>query len=450
MRRFPIVTPAAVTLAVVAVGGALRISSHVAPSPAPIWIGAVRTEAEARSIDIAFYERRAARDPTGAMDLARLAALYQQRARETGNYEDVLRAEAAARRSLHNRTTRNASAAQVLASALLSEHRFADALVVAARLAAEDPDRVSYRAARGEIEMELGRYDEARATFDSLAAHSRELPVASRLARWAEIEGHPDEARWRLKGALRDALTRPDLPREQIAWFWLRVGDVEMRSGWIDSAEHSYRQGLAAHPDDYRLLAAVARLDAARHRWADAIAAGNRAIASNLDPATFGTISDAYLAMGDRAKADEYARGMEVAVSKQPGSYHRAWSLFLLDHNRRVGDVLRKARAELQTRRDIYGWDVLAWALYRQGRYAAAERAMTAALGQNTHDALLFYHAGMIAYALAHRSAARQDLGRAIAINPYFHPTQPDTARAILSVLAQDSVVAGQAAHAAP
>lgn len=449
MHRLSIAVSAAVLVTAAALAEALRISSHVAPSPAPIWVGAVRTEAEARNIDIAFYERRAARDPTGAMDLARLAALFQQRARETGNYEDVLRAEAAARRSLHNRIDRNAMAAQVLASALLSEHRFADALVVAARLAADDPDRVSYRAARGEIEMELGRYDAARATFDSLAPHSRELPVASRLARWVEIEGHPDEARWRLKGALRDALSRPDLPREQIAWYWLRVGDVEMRSGWIDSAEHSYRQGLAAHPDDYRLLAAIARLDAARHRWADAIADGNQAIASSLDPATFGTISDAYLALGDRVKADEYARGMEVAVSKQPGAYHRAWSLFLLDHNRRIRDVLRKARAELRTRRDIYGWDVLAWALYRQGRYADAQQAMTLALGQNTQDALLFYHAGMIERALGHRSAARQRLGQALAVNPYFHPTQPDTARVTLSAM-DHSGSAGQGARAAP
>ncbi len=196
-------------------------------------------------------------------------------------------------------------------------------------------------------------------------------------------------------------------------------------------------------------MGAIARLDAARHRWADAIAVGNQAIASSLDPATFGTISDAYLAMGDRVKANEYARGMEVAVSKQPGAYHRAWSLFLLDHNRRVSNVLRKARAELRTRRDIYGWDVLAWALYRQGRYADAQRAMMTALGQNTQDALLFYHAGMIERALGHRPAAQQQLERALAVNPYFHPTQPDTARVTLAELEQAGR-AGQAAHAAP
>jgi tetratricopeptide (TPR) repeat protein len=406
-----------------------------APAPPPLWVGVRRTEGESRELDIAFYQGRALRDPTGALDLARLAALYQQRGRETGNYEDVLRAESTARRSLRNRATRNATAAQVLAAALLSEHRFSDALMTATALAAGDPDRISYRAARGEIEMELGRYDAARATFDSLRPRAADLSVAPRLARWAEIEGRPDEAGWRLRRALRDVSSRPDVSHEQLGWFWLRIGDLELRRGAIDSAEQAYHHGLAAHPDDYRILSALAHLDAMRHRWSDAIADGNRAVAASLDPATFGTISDAYLAVGDRAKADAYARGMEVAVSRQPGAYHRAWSLFLLDHERRIDEVLRKARVELRTRRDIYGYDVVAWALYRKGQYRNAQHAIAIALGQHTQDALLLYHAGMIARALGRDAVAIECLSRALAINPWFHSSYPDSARAVLATL---------------
>ena len=137
-------------------------------------------------------------------------------------------------------------------------------------------------------------------------------------------------------------------------------------------------------------------------------------------------------ALGDSANAADFARVMEVAVSKQPGSYHRAWSLFLLDHGRRLPEVLVKARAELATRHDIYGWDVLAWALYRSGRIGEAESAMTHALAEGTQDAMLFFHAGMIELAAGHRDMARTDLERALSVNPYFHPSQPDSARAVL------------------
>jgi tetratricopeptide (TPR) repeat protein len=336
------------------------------------------------------------------MDLARVAQLYLVRSRESGNYDDVLAAEHAARRSLRNRISRNAMAAQVLASSLLSEHRFAEALGVSRSLQSLDPDRLSYRAMSGEIAVELGRYDEARATFDSLRRDAGNLSVAPRLARWEEIEGHPERAQTLLRHSIAAAQLRPDLPAEQRAWFWMRLGDLDLRMGQEDSAAQAYATGLALHPGDYRILAAMAHLAAVRHEWQSAIDYGNRAVAVSLDPATFGTISDSYLALGDTAQAREFAHGMQVAVSHQPGAYHRAWSLFMLDHSLRVPEVLRKARIELRTRRDIYGYDVLAWALYHSGRYAEAQRAMTIALSQGTKDPQLVFHASTIARALHH------------------------------------------------
>ena len=95
---------------------------------------------------------------------------------------------------------------------------------------------------------------------------------------------------------------------------------------------------------------------------------GEQAIATALDPATLGLLHDAYRLMGDSAKAPEYYRAMELAVLRQPGPFHRAWSLFLLDHDREVPTVLAKVREELQHGQDIYGYDLLAWALHRSGR----------------------------------------------------------------------------------
>jgi len=429
----------------VSLGSATRAPRPADPPPtaAAPSLPALRrppTPAQVRDADIAFYERRAAADPTGAIDRSRLAALYLARSRETGSAEDVARAEAAARRALANHPGRAAGARQVLAASLLAEHRFAAALDVARRLTADDPDAPAFRAMRGEIEMELGRYAEARATFDSLATPAgdsvSDLSVAPRLARWAEVAGRPDEALRRMRRALGIAMARRDLPREELAWFWLRVGDLHLRGGRPAAADRAYASGLAAHPDDYRLLAARTHLAAVRGHWQEAIDDGSRAIAVSLDPATLGTMSDAYAALGDTARAAEFARTMEIAVSRQPGAYHRAWSLFLLDHDRRIGDVLAMARRELRTRRDIYGYDVLGWALHHAGRDAEARRAMQTALALGTRDAMLFYHAGMIERALGHRAAARELLSRALATNAYFHPTQPDSARRVLAALA--------------
>ena len=349
-----------------------------------------------RDADIAFYVRRVARDPIGAADRSRLAGLYLQRARETGDFVDYRRAERLARRSLELRVAHNENTYVMLAAALLAQHRFVEAHAAARAVNARAPGVPGHQALLGEIALELGRYREARALFDSLWPARHELAVAPRLARWAELTGRTDLARRLLDRALSDAKSRPDLPPEQLAWFHLRVGDLALRHGRLAEAEYAFGAGLAVFPSDYRLLAAQARLAAARGKWRDAVAYGDEAIATVPDPATFGVVSDAYAALGDSAHAAEYARAMEVAVLGQPGQWHRAWSLFLLDHGRRVPEVLAHVTKELETRRDIYGYDLLAWALHKSGRDGAARIAMARALALGTDDPLLLRHAATI------------------------------------------------------
>jgi tetratricopeptide (TPR) repeat protein len=353
----------------------------------------VLSEAEIRELDIKYFADRARRDPTGASDLARLGALYLSRARETGDPRDVLLAEEVACRSLKNRPQRNGAAAQVLQSSLLAQHRFDEALKLAVAARDAEPENAALRAAVGEIQMELGQYDSARVTFAGVKAALGDPAVAPRLARWAEIEGNPDRARRLLHAALVTVQRLPEVPREQLAWYWLRVGDVELRSGNFAAADSAYHSGLAAHIDDYRLLSAVAHSALLQKKYRRAITYGEKALSVTLDPATLGTLSDAYAAIGDSAKSDEYAHVLDVAVLKQPGAYHRAWSLFLLDHGRHVATVSRKIREEMKTRKDVYAYDLLAWSLHKQGRDREAAGAMAVALSQGTRDAQLQYHA---------------------------------------------------------
>lgn len=401
-------------------------TTRPAPSPARI-----------RELDIAFYQARTIRDPRSARDFTQLAALYLQRARETADNADLERAETTARHSLALRRGRNDEAVGVLASSLMGQHRFAEAHDVALELLRADSTSVAARGMVAEAAMELGRYDEAARLFGMLASYQADLGTAPRLARWAELRGRPDEARRLLRQALAGAQRRHGLPREQLAWFHLRLGDLALRAGHLPEADDELQAGLSILPDDYRLLGTLARLDAARHRWRQAAETGELAIAHALDPATLGLLSDAWRALGDSTKAAEFDRAMALSVLRQPGAYHRAWSLYLLDHGRDAGAVLANVRRELETRQDIYGYDLLAWALHATGRDREARGAMARALALGTQDAMLFYHAGMIELALGDSAAARAQLERALATNPAWHPTQPARVRALLDTLSR-------------
>ncbi len=368
-----------------------RVSASAAPAGAPRSTGF--SERSERDVQIRVWHEALDADPTSALVTGQLAALHLQRAREGGGWDDYIKAEAFARQSLGKRTHRNLATASTLVSILLAQHRFTEARVIAEQLVRDDPDTPQYRATLAEVAMELGDDAAADSLFGSVWADRSVLTIAPRLARWLELHNHIPEARALLIAARDDALARREIARETQAWFHLRVGDLELRRGRNEAAAEAFEAGLAIEPDDPRLLAAMARHAAALGEWRRVIEWGERAIGVQLDPATLGLVGDAYEALGQTRKADEYFRTLEVAVSLQPGAYHRAWSLYLLDHGLQVAEVLQKAQDELRERKDVYGYDIVAWALHKSGRHADAQVAMRQALRLGTTDPLLMRHA---------------------------------------------------------
>lgn len=377
-------------------------------------------EAGRRDADIAFFARRVDEDSSSAADRARLAALYLRRARETGGFTDVERAAEQAKRSLALRENRNEGTYVTLTSALLAQHDFTGALDAARALVAASPEVASHLALLGEVLLEVGRYDEAARTFELVERDTLTLSTAPRLTRWYELTGHLDRARTMAKYSVRLTSRRDDMSAEQRAWFLLRAGELEAKAGAARAADSLFDAGLAVFPGDYRLLAAKARLAAARGDWKGSIELAERAITVQLEPGTLGMIRDAWAALGDTAQASSYARAMTASALAQPGAIHRVWGLHLVDRGEEVSEVLRRVRLELETRRDVYGYDLEAWALHALGRNAEAWTSMEKALAQRTEDAQLSYHAGVIASALGRSAVARDHLTRALALNPWY------------------------------
>jgi tetratricopeptide (TPR) repeat protein len=414
-------------------GAALAAAATVARPAEPVSSRPALSENEVLELDIAFYRRRLQRDSLSARDEGELARLLLQRGRLLASEPDLREAERHARRSLRLRTAHNGATAQVLAGALMARHAFAEAREVAEGMVAADSSSRSARAMLGEIELELGDYAAARRTFGTLLTVRTDFVVAPRFARWEELNGQPEAAEALFRGALAQAESRHGTPPSQLAWFHWRLGDLALRNGRADEANAELSKGLEVVPDDPRLLGTMARLSAARHRWREAIDEGERALARVVDPATLGLLSQVYAAVGDSARSADARNAMAVAVLNQPGPFHRGWSLLLLEQGREVPEVLARARAELTTRRDVYGWDLLAWSLYRSGRAPEAVPATDHALALGTRDAMLWYHAGMIRLAAGDSAGGRNALRTALRINPLWDPFQPDSARAALA-----------------
>src|SRR2546425_1265625 len=181
--------------------------------------------------------------------------------------------------------------------------------------------------------------------------------------------------------------------------------------------------GIIGDPKYPYALATLAKIDAARGRYANAIARYQQAVDRYPLPDFVIGLADTYATSGDAAKAQET---YELAAAEQ--RLYRAngvdldaeLALFDADHRRDLPAALAAARRAMMDRPSIRSADILAWTLYQAGDDRASLAASTQAMRLGTQDAGMFFHRGMIEARLGLRAAAVSDLQQALHINPYF------------------------------
>ena len=129
-------------------------------------------------------------------------------------------------------------------------------------------------------------------------------------------------------------------------------------------------------------------------------------------PDYLANLGDLYHLSGQDGRAQTQYGTVEViatlaAINQQV--YNRQLAMYYADHDLKVDEALRLTTAELTVRKDVYGYDAQAWALYKNGRLQEAKTASQQALAEHTPDAKIWYHAGLIDQALGHVDAARTE-----------------------------------------
>ena len=381
-----------------------------------------------------FWAAKSKSDDIDTVSRAQLAHWYLESYRETGDSADIMRAEQAARASLKIRPTD--SALLQLARALLNQHRFAEARTLAKRAAPMNPD--GYRLA-SDVEYELGDYAAAEKDAQQAPPQGNDPAFFALLSRFSELKGDSKSQLDLLTKATAQADSDIDASVQSLSWFHERLGRALFMNGQLDEAERQYQRALQIFPRDYRTMAALARLEAARQKPKAAIKWGEQAAAIVPAPDTLALLGDAYQQLGEPKKAAaQFALVEKIGdLSEAQGAlYDRQRALYYADHDLKPAKAVALARGELKVRRDIYAYDTLAWTLFKAGQPDEAAANMDKALRWNTRDAMLWFHAGMIAAARGQNDVARRDLETALRINPQFHATQPQQARAKLKQLA--------------
>jgi tetratricopeptide (TPR) repeat protein len=412
--------------------------------PVPAALLVPRPTATARGIRT--MQSRVARSPNDAKGYAGLGAAFFQLARETGDVENYGLAEQSLTKSLELVST-DVSAASPLATmaeVCMGEHRFQDALVYAERALSLGSGDLSSFAIAGDAYADMGEYDKAANAYSRLTTPDKTTPQwsasyvrDSRTAYLKFISGDTDGA-FRLMQSAVAAGSELRLPKENLAWLYFELGEYSYLKGDTAAANNAYLAALTIHPGDYRALAGLGKVRAGEGKGAEAITLYKSAIAVVPMPTYIAELGDLYARTGDAAEAKKQYQLVEyigLLGHINQVLHNRDLALFYADHDTKLAQSLALARKEFEVRHDVYTWDALAWALYKNGKYQDAQDAIRHALRFGTKDPMLLFHAGMISSGLGENVQAQDQLAEAIRINPHFHVIYAEVARKQLALL---------------
>ncbi len=371
----------------------------------------------------------------------KLGSLYVQKARETGEIAYYDLAEQALRKSLELKSDGNYQAHTYLAVVFQVKHQFRKAVTYAERAITMAPaDSYAY-GILGDAYREQGEYAQAANAYDKMLRLEPSLFSYSRLSLLQWLRGETDGAVQSMRQAMQLGIKR-DRPNEYIAWAQMQLGDIHFSAGDLPKAEEQYAASLNAYPGYHASTFGLANVRVAQGRYPEAITLYEKALGIIELPQYTAALGDLYMKLGrTKAAQKHYDRVRDIGQLNPINKvvYNRALAYCYADHDMNVQGALARARRELQTRKDIYTYDVLAWALFKNGHPHEALLAMTEALKLGTKEARLFFHAGMIHHHLGETEKAQTYLTRALATNPYFDLFQADVAKATLREIEQQA-----------
>ena len=403
----------------------------LSPAPAPIPASATTLLDPSPEQMIQRWQGRLQDNPEDSYAYAQLGLSYLLQMRETADASLYGRAEQAFAAALQRDPNQfYAIIGQGLLA--LSRHDFVTALAWSERGQALNPFSADALGIQVDAQVELGRYDQAVVTAQRMVDLRPDLSSYSRIAYLRELNGDTTGAIIAMKAAVQASVPGS----EPMLWTQTQLGHLYRRRGDLDTAAVAYRTALhfrASYPFAQGGMAAIA---AAQGDDAAAIAAYAELVKRLPLPEFIIPLGELYERAGDSAQAKQQydlVRVVERLHESAGANVDLELARFDIDHGADPVTALAAARTAYSDRPTIYAADTLAWALYHNGDFLQARRYSDEALRLGTEDAVLYFHAGMIAQALGDTNAARQQLQRTMAINPEFDILQAAQARRALA-----------------
>jgi len=348
--------------------------------------------------------------------LDRLGWAFVAKARESFDPGFYKLAEQCAR-CIEKRNPQSQEAMLLRAHVLQNVHRFKEAETLACRLVKQRGLSFDY-GLLGDALMEQGKLNDAVEAYQQMMNLKPDLRAYARAA----------HMRW-LKGDLAGAIEAMQLAvsaatpqdAESAAWVNTRLATYLFYAGKFNEAEQRCALALSLQNNYPPTLLLQGRILLAQSRFREAADALQSAVNLNPLPEYQWTLAEALRIAGKENEASKIeAQLRQRGASSDP----RTLALYLATRHESRETALRLARAELDSRSDVFTHDALAWSLAAAGKVTEAWSEMQRALAEGTQDARLFFHAGIIASQAGQSADAERWLRKASELSHLLLPSE--------------------------
>lgn len=347
----------------------------------------------------------------------KFAYLLYRRGSLTGDLSELERAGAAVELAIP-RVNNPADLYFLKANLDFKFHRLAD-VHRDLEASAELSDSLQGRTLRADLDFQEGRYEAARAGYESLVGEDPTWDDFARLAHFNFKLGDESSAE-RLYAQAEDELTAKEM--RHFAWVELQRGLLDLSRGRYDEAQSHYERAGRAYSGHWQVDEHMAELLGARGRFDEAAALYMKVIERVPRPEFMQALGELYDFAGRHESALHwYERALDAYLESARGGgvhYFHHLADFYSDVREDGAEAVRWAGMDLALRENFSTQAALAWALYRDGRPEEARALMEKSLSSGVTDARLFSQAAAI-YEAAGDGAKAQRLRRMAAeLNP--------------------------------
>lgn len=393
------------------------------------------------------------KNPDDLKSKVQLSQAYIQEARITGDYNYYDQACIKLLNSVLAKDPQNFEALSTLATVYLSQHHFQQGLELGLRAKKINPHAAYIYGVLTDGYVELGKYDTAVNTVDSMCAIRPDLRSYSRISYVREIYGDIPGAKDAMKMAVEAGL--PGM--EQTEWARVYLGRLYEMTGNIDTAQFYYEESNAIRPNYAYALAGLGRIERAKKNYAQSIKYFEQA-GSLVSDYSFGDeLIDLYRLTNQPKKADSMANAVITDLTSQsnsdeknPDAGHytdRELAYIYL----KVGDIknaAKHAEAEYSRRPDnIDVNELMAWVSYNKQEFDKAVPYMEKALRTGSKNPVLLCRAGLIYCKVNQTEKGMALLQEAVKSNPYLDENLMKEAMAYLSGHSGQMVASSQQAN---